>query len=135
MLDKLIGSALQGVSGGTSGSHPLLQLVMSMLSNNGQFGGLGGLLQQFQQAGLGPQMQSWISTGQNMPIDLSQLAQVFGQSNLEQMASSVGMDSEQFGNQLSQLLPHVVDQATPNGSVPVGGIDDALASLSQLMPR
>ena len=34
-------------------SVPSLQLLLQMLSSNGQFGGLSGLAQQFQQAGLG----------------------------------------------------------------------------------
>lgn len=134
MLDKLITRAIQGMGeGGQQGASPLLQMIASLLSSNGQFGGLGGLLQQFQQAGMGDQMSSWVSTGPNLPIDLQQLTQVFGQERMQQMAGQVGMEPQDFGSQLSQLLPQMVDQLTPQGRLPEGGIDDALGSLSQLL--
>lgn len=132
MLDKLIAGALQGMGGGQQ-ANPLLGLITSMLSSNGQFGGLTGLVQQFQQAGLGQQMSSWISTGQNLPINPEQLMQVFGQQNFQQMAGQIGMDPEQFGGQLSQMLPQLIDQLTPQGQLPAGGIEDALGALSKLM--
>ncbi len=145
MLEKLIAGALQGM-GQQQGGGDIMQLLMGLLAGNGGaggglggpggMGGLAGLVQQFQQAGLGEHMASWISTGQNMPINLDQLMQVFGQGNMQQMAQSAGMDVNDFGNQMSQLLPQMVDHMTPNGELPSGGgLDQALASLSQLMPR
>lgn len=133
MLDKLISGALQGLGGGQPAASPLLQMVTSMLSSGGQSGGLAGLVQQFQQAGLGAQVNSWVSTGQNLPIDPQQLMQVFGQGNFQQMASQAGMDPQQLGGQLSQMLPQLIDQMTPQGQIPSGGVDDALAALSKLM--
>ncbi len=142
MLEKLIEGALQGM-GQQQGGGDIMQLLMSLLAGNGSaggglggMGGLASLVQQFQQAGLGEHMASWISTGQNMPINLDQLMQVFGHGNMQQMAQSAGMDVHDFGKQMSQLLPQAVDQMTPNGELPSGGgLDQALASLSQLMPR
>jgi uncharacterized protein YidB (DUF937 family) len=132
MLDKLIAGAMQGMGGGQQ-ANPLLALITSMLSSNSQFGGLTGLVQQFQQAGLGQQMSSWISTGQNLPINPEQLMQVFGQQNFQQMAGQIGMDPQQFGGQLSQMLPQLIDQLTPQGQLPASGIEDALGALSKLM--
>ena len=133
MLDKLIGSALQGL--GQSQGNALLPVLASLLGNSGSTGGLSGLIQQFQQAGLGSQMSSWISTGQNLPVSADQLMQVFGRDQMQRMASDAGMDVQNLGTQLSQLLPQAVDQMTPNGEVPSGGLDDALGMLSRLMPR
>lgn len=138
MLDKLITGALQGM-GQQQGGVDMMQIVAGLLSGGGGAGGLAGLVQQFQQAGLGEQMSSWISTGQNLPIDVDQLMQVFGQSNMQQMAAGAGVNVQDFGQQLSQLLPQAVDQLTPNGQLPGlgqgGGLEDALASLSKLMQR
>lgn len=136
MLDKLISGAMQGMMGGQAqAANPLMQIVSALLSNGGPYGGLSGLVQQFQQAGLGQQVGSWVSTGQNMPISADQLAKVFGGSQLQQMAGSAGMDVSQFSNQLANLLPQMVDQLTPNGQVPTGGVEDPMAMLSKLFNR
>ena len=136
MLDKLISGAMQGMMGGQAqGANPLMQIVGALLSNGGPYGGLAGLVQQFQQAGLGQQVGSWVSTGQNMPISPEQLAKVFGAPQLQQMAQNAGMDSGQFGGQLADLLPKMIDQLTPNGQVPTGGVEDPLAMLSKMFGR
>lgn len=136
MLDKLIAGALQGMTEGQgNAANPLMQIVGSLLSNGGPYGGLAGLMQQFQQAGLGQQAGSWVSTGANLPISADQLGKVFGSPQLQQMASNAGMEPSQFGDQLSQLLPQLIDQLTPNGQMPTGGVEDPLAALSNLLPR
>jgi uncharacterized protein YidB (DUF937 family) len=136
MLDKLIEGALQGMGGGPgNGATPLMQVIGALLSNGGPSGGLAGLMQQFQQAGLGQQAASWVSTGANKPLSVDQLTKVLGSSQLQQMASSAGMDTAQFSDQLSQLLPQLIDRLTPNGQMPTGGVEDPLAALSSLLPR
>lgn len=136
MLDKLIAGAVQGMAGGQGAAdNALMQIVGSLLSNGGPYGGLAGLVQQFQQAGLGQQVGSWVSTGANLPISPEQLSKVFGGSQLQQMASTAGMDASQFGAQLSQLLPQMIDQLTPNGQMPTGGLEEPLAALSSLLRR
>ena len=135
MLDSLL-SELTGTPGDNrAGLAPLLQIALQMLSGPGQSGGLGALINQFQQAGYGQQMDSWISTGQNLPISPDQLMQALGQGRLQQMAASNGMDMGQLSGGLSDLLPQLIDRLTPKGQVPASGIDDALAELSNLMPR
>jgi uncharacterized protein YidB (DUF937 family) len=137
MLEQLIQSALQGLagnqSGNQSGMNPLLQIAAAMLNNNGPFGGLQGLTQQFQQAGFGSHMNSWISTGQNMPISPDQLSQILGSGRMQEMAQQAGMDPQSMSGQLSQLLPQMIDRLTPQGSVPSGGLEDALGSLGRLV--
>jgi uncharacterized protein YidB (DUF937 family) len=137
MLEQLIQSALQGLAGNQSGNQsgmsPLLQIAAAMLNNNGQFGGLQGLVQQFQQAGFGSHMNSWISTGQNMPISPDQLSQILGAGRMQEMAQQAGMDPQSMSGQLSQLLPQMIDRLTPQGAVPSGGLDDALGSLGRLV--
>jgi len=131
MLDKLVSGALQGLAGG--GNNTLMQVVASMLSNNGQFGGLAGLVNQLQQAGLGEQINSWVSNGRNLPVSADQLMEALGQGRVQQMARDAGVEPNQFGGQLAELLPQMVDKLTPQGQLPSGGFDDALASLSKLI--
>jgi uncharacterized protein YidB (DUF937 family) len=143
-LESLLGGLLGGNApaqggaalGGAAG--PLLQMAMQMLAGQGgggAGGGLGALMQQFQQAGLGGHMDSWISTGQNLPISPEQLMQVLGQGQVQQMAAASGMDTSEVAGGLSQILPQLIDKLTPGGQVPSGGLDSALAELSQMMPR
>jgi uncharacterized protein YidB (DUF937 family) len=142
MLDKLISGALQGAMGGGQGGagNPLMQILGSLLSNQGGSGGIGALIQQFQQAGLGDQMQSWVGTGKNMPISIEQLTQVFGAERMQQMAGQAGVDPGQFGGQLSEMLPQMIDKLTPSGQVPQGGfdgggLDDVLGQFGKLLGR
>jgi uncharacterized protein YidB (DUF937 family) len=136
ILDSLLsGLADSSTTTGQGAANPLLQLVLQMLSSNGQFGGLSGLAQQFQQAGLGSEVNSWISTGQNLPISPEQLMQVFGQGQLQQMAASSGMDLGSLSGGLADMLPQMIDRMTPQGQMPAGGLDSALAELSKMMPR
>jgi len=135
LLDALLSGVAGPAASGGQAANPLLQLALQMLAGQGQAGGLGSLISQFQQAGYGQQMDSWISTGQNLPISPEQLMQVFGQGQLQQMAASSGMDVGQVSGGLSELLPQLIDRMTPAGQVPTGGLDGALAELSKMMPR
>jgi uncharacterized protein YidB (DUF937 family) len=136
LLDSLL-SGLTGpaAGGGQAGVNPLLQIAMQLLAGQGNAGGgLSSLINQFQQAGYGQQMDSWISSGQNLPISPDQLMQALGQGQMQQMAASSGMDMGQLSGGLADLLPQLINQLTPSGQVPAGGIDGALAELSKMMP-
>jgi uncharacterized protein YidB (DUF937 family) len=81
-------------------------------------GGLGALLHRFQQNGFGDQVQSWVSTGENQPIEPQALSQVFDGHELSQIASEAGVSEDEARDGLSQLLPQVVDHLTPQGQLP-----------------
>src|SRR6267142_3538312 len=131
MLEQLLKGALQGFAGGQSGPSPLLQIAATLLNNGGQFGGLPGLIQQFQRAGLDSHVNSWVSTGQNLPISPEQLTQVLGSGHLQQMAQQAGIDPQALSGQLAQLLPQMIDKLTPQGQAPSGGVADALGMLGK----
>ena len=133
LLDGLLGGVMGGMMGGgqQQASNPLLQIALQLLQQNG---GLQGILGKFQQAGYGEQAQSWIGTGQNLPIDAGALSQIFGQGQLGQIAQQLGVSHEEAAGQLAQTLPQVVDQMTPNGQIPEGHSDlvnQALAILAR----
>jgi uncharacterized protein YidB (DUF937 family) len=134
MLGQGGGPGMQG-GGGMGGQAALLQMVLSMLANNGQGGGLGGLMEKFQSAGLGEQMNSWVGTGQNLPVSPEQLGSVFGQDQMSQMAERMGLSTGDLGAQLSQMLPQAVDHFTPGGQAPAGGLGDLNDLLGQLLRR
>jgi uncharacterized protein YidB (DUF937 family) len=138
MLEELLSQALRGAMGGGQAQQPagagaLINILGSLLNNGSQSGGLAGLIARFAQAGLGQHMQSWIGTGQNMPVSSDQLSQVFGQQGMQQMAQQAGMDHAEFGGMMAQVLPQLIDRLTPNGQVPHGGVEDAIGMLGKLM--
>jgi uncharacterized protein YidB (DUF937 family) len=129
LLDSVLGSLSQGGSG--SGGNPLLEAVLSMV-NNPQTGGLAGLLQKFQEHGLGNVADSWVSTGKNLPISPDQLQNALGSGELGSLAEKLGMSTGDVSSQLADLLPGVVDKLTPNGQVPdMGSLGDLLGSLTK----
>jgi uncharacterized protein YidB (DUF937 family) len=143
LLDGLLGSVLSGAMGGGAqgmgaqgmgqqGTNPLLQMAMQMLQQNG---GIGGLLQQFQKAGYGDHAQSWVGTGQNMPIDASVLEKVLGQGQLGQMAQQMGMSHQDTAGGLASMLPQLIDQMTPHGAVTDSSNDMVAQVLAQLGGR
>ena len=127
LFDQVVG-ALSGNQSG--GSNALLETVLQLV-NNPQTGGLGGLVQSFQQGGLAEIVNSWVSTGQNLPISAEQIQSVLGGSTLQDLAAKLGMSNEQISGGLAAMLPQVVDQLTPNGEVPQGG--DLLAQGLDLL--
>ncbi|MDE0856727.1 MAG: YidB family protein [Nevskia sp.] len=137
LLDQLAGSLLSGALGGAQqpgqpGQSPLLQAAMTLIQQNG---GLPGLLSKFQQSGLGQQAESWVSSNANLPISAEQLHQVLGSGAIAQIASQLGMDHGQVSGGLAQLLPQLINQMTPNGSVPANHADLLSEGLALLAGR
>ena len=68
-----------------------------------------------------------------------QLRQVLGSDVIGQLAQQLGVPQEDVASQLSQLLPQVVDQTTPEGRLPdeggLGSLGDVSALLGKLAPR
>lgn len=116
ILDSVVGALAGGQGGGSNG---LMDVVMQLINN--QPGGLGGLVQSFQQGGLGEIVNSWVSTGQNLPVSAEQLQSVLGGGALQDIAAKLGVSPEQASGSLAELLPQVVDKLTPNGQLPEGG--------------
>jgi uncharacterized protein YidB (DUF937 family) len=87
----------------------------------GLLGGLGGLLEKFQQSGHGDVAKSWIGTGQNQPIPPGSLGSALGPSIIKTLSEKTGLSEQQVTAQLSQLLPGLVDKLTPQGRLPTHG--------------
>lgn len=117
LFDQVAGALAGGEAGGQSG---LLQAVMQLV-NDPKIGGLQGLVQTFQQGGLGEIVNSWVSTGQNLPISAEQIQSVLGGSSLQDIAAKLGVSQEQASGSLADMLPQLVDSMTPNGQLPEGG--------------
>jgi len=86
-------------------------------------------VQNFQERGLGDIVHSWISTGEHLPITPEQLEQGLGTDQVQQLAEQSGLPQRSVLPMLSQLLPHVIDRLTPQGSVPTGGFLEQARNL------
>jgi uncharacterized protein YidB (DUF937 family) len=115
----LLDGLLQGLSGGHGGAggEGLQQALFEMLGQGGTEG-LSGLAQNFQSQGLGDIFSSWVSTGENKPIQPHQLQGALGADMLRQLAGGSGMSFQAVLPLLAQLLPVVIDKLTPQGQLP-----------------
>jgi len=114
LLDQLAGGLggelLKQVGGGQQ--NQMMQMVMGLLQ---QPGGLQGLIDKFQQAGLGTQMASWVGTGANQPVDGAQVHQALGSDWMANLASELGTSPEHASDSMAGLLPGLIDKLTPGG--------------------
>jgi uncharacterized protein YidB (DUF937 family) len=129
---------MQAVMGLAAQNPRLLQAAAGLLANGSAVGGLAGLVANFQRAGLGDAMNSWIGSGGNQAVTGSQIEQALGAETLRQVAGSAGLDTTQAAGLLAQVLPEVVNQLTPKGQMPAGGAgaqEAVMAMLGGLLRR
>lgn len=103
-----------GLLGGVVGAE-LATTVNNLIVKHG---GIQGVVNQLQQQGLGNTVKSWISDGPNQPISPDQVHQAFGTDVISELAAKAGISPQELAQKLSQVLPQVIDKATPNGAVP-----------------
>lgn len=115
-LAQAAGALMGGKDSGIQGQ--LLQAATQLLGQNSNIGGLAGLVQAFQKNGLGEIVNSWVGTGQNMPISPAQVQQGLGAGLLEQLAGKAGVSTDAASSQLASLLPSLIDKLTPDGKIP-----------------
>ncbi len=126
LFDSIAGQVAQqataALSGqGGAGGDKMMQMVMGLL-NNPELGGISGLVSAFQKNGLGDIVASWISNNTNLPISAAQIQSVLGQGPLQDLATKTGLSTNEVASNLSEHLPGLVDQLTPNGQLPSGDL-------------
>jgi uncharacterized protein YidB (DUF937 family) len=118
LFDDIAGMA-SGMLGGNASQSGVAGQLMGILQQNG-VSGVSGLVQQFEQSGLGAHAASWVGNGQNLPISADQVQQALGNPIIEQVAQKFGINTADAAQLLSQHLPAAVDQATPDGTAAGG---------------
>ena len=121
LFDELVGKASSMLGGGEGEQSGLVGGVMEMLANK-ETGGLGGLVQSFQEKGLGGVISSWVGKGENLPVSAEQIQQVLGSDTLQNLAAKAGIAPEELSGKLAEFLPGIIDKMTPDGTVPEGGL-------------
>jgi uncharacterized protein YidB (DUF937 family) len=122
-LGDLLGGILGGGARGGSGlgGNPMLRMLLPLVAGMLMNGGLQKILGQLQQSGKGAKGQSWVSAGPNEPADADDIRAALGEQELAQIAQQLGVSEDEAAEAVAQVLPDVVDQATPEGELP----DDA----------
>ena len=135
---SLFDSVMGAVSGHVQQQGGMASVLGGLLANNGEAGGLDGLLEKFKQAGMADQVNSWIGNGQNLPISAEQISQILGSDVVRTVAAKLGIDPDQAAQQLSALLPGLIDKLTPHGEMPAGGLghsNDLMGMLGGFLGR
>ncbi|WP_374709855.1 YidB family protein [Paraburkholderia sp. DD10] len=128
LLDTI--GSLMGKSPEGGGQQALVAAALEFVNN--QPGGLNGLIERFREKGLGDIVSSWVSNGENQPIAAEALQGVLGSETVTNLAAKAGVQPDQVSGLLSQILPHVVNAATPDGEVPAEGKLNATTVLGAL---
>ena len=81
-------------------------------------GGLSDLIGRLTAGGVGPQVNSWVGTGANQPVQPGQLGGALGQNTLNELSQRTGMSQQELLNQLAVVLPQLINNLTPKGRVP-----------------
>jgi uncharacterized protein YidB (DUF937 family) len=133
----LLSGLLENVMGGALAvpqheANPLVQAALQLLQQNG---GVSGLVELFRQQGYGPHVDSWVGTGQNLPINGEQLQRVLGSGALGAIASRLGLSHGELSSRLAQTLPQLIDHMTPTGAIPDNQHDLIQRGLGALMTK
>ena len=133
LFDQLLGGV--GGVGSEFGTSQQKGSLMDLATNviQTQPGGLSGLLDQFRTAGMAQEADSWVSTGQNMPVSGTQVTSALGDGNVQSMAQKMGLPPGAMAGALAALLPILIDKLTPKGHVEQSG--DMTGMLASLKSR
>ncbi len=119
MLGVFAGKAMGGGLGGVLGG---------LLGGAAGSGALGGMLDKFKGAGAEEQAASWVSTGENQPIDAATVEKALGTEAIDEIASETGHSRQEVEDGLAKVIPGMVDALTPNGELPD---DDTLRQVDE----
>ncbi len=85
----------------------------------GSPGGLGDILDRLRNAGAGDQVDSWVGTGSNRPVQRDQVEKAIDPQTLSDLAEQTGLSRDELLDRLTRELPDAVDKLTPDGQMPV----------------
>ncbi|WP_201557333.1 YidB family protein [Psychrobacter sp. 72-O-c] len=120
-LGDILGSVLGGQRNrsGSGGKGMLIAALMPMvLSWIQRNGGLGGALSKITGMGHDKQASSWMSNNElNDNLDPNEVNRLFDEQEIQQVAARTGANEMEVRQGLSELLPEVMNQLTPQGNL------------------
>ena len=122
--NNVIQDALSGLLSNDEGGFDLSNIMSSLTGDS--------------EGGLASVVSSWIGDGENEAVDGSQLSNLFGSDAISAFAEKLGVDTDTALSGLSDVIPNVVDKATPDGSSlldSVGGLDGLMGMAGKLFGK
>ena len=105
------------------------QALNSILTNSDGNLDLSNIFASLSNANVGEIVSSWIGSGENMPIDAESVKNILGEDKISAFANKLGVDSDLATDALKDILPQIIDRATPEGD----SILDSLGGIEGLM--
>jgi uncharacterized protein YidB (DUF937 family) len=127
-LSNLLGDA--AAEGAQLDPNRLISGVQEVFASKG---GVEGLVTSLRAGGLGGVVDSWVSTGTNVPVEPQQLGAALGPDTVNQLSAKTGLSIETLLPLLAAFLPMIIDHLTPNGQVPQGGAAPDQADIGDLL--
>ena len=91
--------------------------IFKQIFGGGSAQKLPDVVKQFEEKGLREEVDSWVRTGPNKPVDRRQIEDVFGQRELDDIARQRNIDRERLAEVLSRYIPKIIDELTPQGQL------------------
>ena len=110
--------------------------ALGSILSNGEGGlDLSNIMSAVGSGDLGSVVSSWIGGGENAPIDADGIKSLLGSDKIQEFADKLGIDPDSAADALKDVLPNVVDQATPEGDSileQLGGIEGLMDIAKKL---
>jgi len=109
--------------------------LSSILSNSEGGLDLSNILSAVTDGDLGSVVSSWVGSGENASIDAEGIKNLLGSDKISEFAAKLGIDEDTAANALSDVIPNVVDKATPEGDSileSLGGVDGLMDLAKKL---
>jgi uncharacterized protein YidB (DUF937 family) len=123
ILGGVLGGGLPGGlrTGGAAGAGGrnamlamMLPLVLGWVQRNG---GIGNVLERLRQQGQGGHVDSWVGTAGNQPMAPGAARQLLGPQELSNLSGQLGVGEDEVAHGVSEILPELVDQLSPQGAI------------------
>ena len=92
--------------------------ILGQIFGGGTAQRLPDVVKQFEEKGMRDQVDSWVRTGPNKPVERRQIEDAFGTRELEELARRRGVDRDQLAVVLAKYIPRIIDELTPAGQLP-----------------
>ncbi len=109
MGQQLLGDKL----GDNAGS--MMEALSGLTSGEGL--DLGGIMEKMKAGGMSEQLDSFMGDGENQEITEDQVKSAFGEEEIANVASKLGVDSDTAASQLKDVLPSLLDKASSGGNL------------------
>ncbi|OQX73568.1 MAG: hypothetical protein B6D59_05290 [Campylobacteraceae bacterium 4484_4] len=127
-----------GDQAGEMDDNSLMDALSGLLSNEEGGLDLSNIMSALTNGDLGSIVSSWIGSGENAPIEGSQLSELLGSDQISAFAEKLGIDTDTALSGLTDALPNMIDRATPEGESlldQVGGLDGIMDMASKFFGR